>query len=77
MTIIVAVVVAFLTSGTYNYAAAEVDTLDDCKAKVAEIAHARLEANKTEEDKVFAFSFKCVEFEMPPKPKHVPGKNEA
>lgn len=76
MTIIIAVVVAFLTSGTYNYAAADVDTLEDCQAKVAEIAHARLQANAAEEDKVLAFSFKCIEFEVPPKPKHIPGKNE-
>jgi len=78
---IIAVVIAYLASGTYNYAAADVATLEECNQKVAEIAHARLNANAAETDKVVEFKFKCVEFGPVdadiPKPKHIPGKDEA
>lgn len=79
MNVIIAVVVAFLANGDANYAAVDVHSTEECQAKVAEIAHERLIQNASEEVKVLGFSFKCVEFEVPPtsKPPHVPGKDEA
>lgn len=86
MNALIAVIVAFLANGEMNYAAVDADDIDDCKAKVAQIAHQRLAANATEAVKVLGFSYKCVEFENTfppietppaPKPPHVPGKDEA
>lgn len=79
MNTIIAVVVAFLANGEANYAAVDVRSTEECQAKVAEIAHARLIQNENEPVKVLGFSFRCVEFEAPPgpKPPHVPGKDEA
>lgn len=79
MNTIIAVVVAFLTNGEANYAAVDVRNVEECQAKVAEIAHERIVQNENETVKVLGFSYKCVEFEAPPasKPPHVPGKDEA
>lgn len=78
--LIIAVVVAFLANGGMNYAAVDVKDDAECHARVAEIAHARLEQNAQEDVKVLAFEFKCVEFVAPPSlppVKHVPTKDEA
>jgi hypothetical protein len=77
MSVMILVIVAHLVSGSYNYAAEDVDNLEQCHSRAAEIAFARLEENKAEEDKVAKFDFKCVEFEKPAAKKHVPGKDEA
>lgn len=75
--LIIAVVVAFLANGEMNYAAVEAKDQADCMARVQDIAHERRVQNATESVKVLAFEFKCVEFEAPPIPAHVPTKDEA
>jgi hypothetical protein len=59
---VLAVVVAWLSSGTYNYASVDADDENDCHAKIAKIAHDRLDANENETDKVLYFEGKCIEF---------------
>jgi len=88
MTALIAVVVAFLANGDTDYAAVGAKDETDCKQKVAEIAHDRLDQSKQEEVQVLGFSFECIEFEnkfpitVPSepgssKPKHVPTDDEA
>jgi len=65
MNVMVAVLIAWLASGEMNYAAQDVNGEEDCKTFISETALARLEMNKTEDDKVVAFSFKCIQFDRP------------
>jgi hypothetical protein len=88
MNALIAVVVAFLANGDMNYAAVDAADEADCKQKVAEIAHERLDRNEQEEIKVVGFNFQCIEFENKfpvaapgesahAKPQHIPGDHEA
>jgi hypothetical protein len=88
MNALIAVVVAFLTNGDMNYATIDAADEADCRQKIAQIAHERLEKNEQEEVKVVGFASECVTFENkfgiavpnePPsaKPKHIPGGEEA
>jgi len=87
MNALIAVVVAFLANGDTDYAAVDATDEADCKQKVAEIAHERLDKSKQEEIRVLGFSFECVEFEnrfpvTPNEPdstkvKHIPTDDEA
>jgi hypothetical protein len=88
MNALIAVVVAFLANGDMNYATVDAADEADCRQKVAQIEHKRLDMNEQEEVKVLGFAFECVAFENkfgiadpsePPsaKPKHIPGRDEA
>jgi hypothetical protein len=82
MNVMILVLVAHFVSGTYNYTAEDVDNIGQCHSRAAELALARIEKNKTEDDKVTLFDFQCVEFPKPdtvpdaPAPKHVPSGRE-
>lgn len=89
MNALIAVVVAFLANGDMDYAAVVATDEADCRQKVAEIAHVRLDQSEQEDEvKVLGFSFECVELEnkfavtdpsdaAPVKPRHIPGSDEA
>ena len=88
MNALIAVVVVFLANGDMDYAAVDAKDEADCKQKVAEIAHGRLDQSEQEEVRVLGFSFECIEFEnkfpvtVPSepgsaKPKHIPTDDEA
>jgi hypothetical protein len=88
MNALIGVVVAFLANGDMNYAAVDAADEADCKQKVAEIAHARLDQNEQEEVKVVGFTYQCIEFESKfpvaapaepahAMPQHIPGNHEA
>jgi hypothetical protein len=88
MNALIAVVVAFLANGDMNYATVDAADEADCRQKVVQIEHERLDRNEQEEVKVLGFAFECVTFENkfgiavpnePPtaKPEHIPGGEEA
>jgi hypothetical protein len=88
MNALIAVVVAFLSNGDMNYVAVDAADEADCKQKVSEIAHQRLDQNEQEDVKVVRFTYQCVEFEndtpveAPAEPahakaQHIPGDHEA
>jgi hypothetical protein len=85
MNALIAVVVAFLANGEMNYAAVDATDEADCKQKVMEIAHERLDRNEQEEVKVIGFNYQCIENELPiaapsepahTKSPHIPGDRE-
>jgi hypothetical protein len=88
MIALIAVVVAFLANGDMNYATVDAADEADCRQKVAQIEHERLDMNEQEQVKVLGFAFECVAFEnkfgipVPSEPasvepKHIAGRDEA
>lgn len=82
---IIAVFVAFLSNGSYDYGSRAVGSVEECHAVVEDVVRQRLAQAENEDVKVVGFAAKCLEVDGPPpdeqapekKPPHVPGKDEA